>query len=126
MGGIMRPRDLKGLGVPMDYLWLLHRRGLLDRIGRGMYALRDIEPTEHHSLAEACKRVPHGVICLLSALRFHGLTTQAPFEVWLAIDFRARLPRPDNLPLRIRAVLWKGAQRGSRGTPHRRGACKGL
>ena len=110
--GIMRPRDLKRLGIPMDYLWLLHRRGLLDRVGRGMYALRDIEATEHHSLAEACKRVPHGVICLLSALRFHGLTTQAPFEVWVAIDFKARLPKPDDLPLRIMRFSGKALNEG--------------
>jgi predicted transcriptional regulator of viral defense system len=57
--------------------------------------------TEFHSLEEACKRVPHGIVCLLSALRFHGLTTQAPFEVWLAIDRKARLPRLGALPLRI-------------------------
>src|SRR5207302_4567454 len=57
--------------------------------------------TEHHSLAEVCKRVPHGVICLLSALRFHGLTTQSPFEVWLAIDRKARFPRVEHPTLRI-------------------------
>ena len=50
---------------------------------RGLYVLADARPTERHSLAEACKRVPHGVVCLLSALQFHGLTTQAPFEVWM-------------------------------------------
>jgi predicted transcriptional regulator of viral defense system len=66
-----------------------------------MYVLADAEITEHHSLAEACRRVPRGVICLLSALRFHGLTTQAPFEVWLAIDRKARMPKVDHPPLRI-------------------------
>ena len=59
------------------------------------------EPSEHQSLVEACKRVPHGVVCLLSALRFHDLTTQAPFEVWLAIGTKARLPKLDYPPLRI-------------------------
>ena len=57
--------------------------------------------TEHHTLAEAAKRVPHGVICLLSALRFHGLTTQAPHEVWIAIAHKARRPRADHPPLRV-------------------------
>jgi predicted transcriptional regulator of viral defense system len=94
-------RDLDGLGIPRIYLTRLHRSGLLERPSRGVYVLADGEPTEHHGLAEACKRVAHGVVCLLSALRFHGLTTQAPFEVWLAIDRKARLPRVEHPPLRI-------------------------
>ena len=79
----------------------LHRQGLLERPSRGIYVLADAEPTEHQSLAEACKRVPHGVICLLSALRFPGLTTQAPFEVWVAIGAKARHPKVVYPPLRI-------------------------
>ncbi len=67
----------------------------------GIYVLADAEFSEHQSLFEACKRVPHGVVCLLSALRFHRLTTQAPFEVWLAIDEKARLPKLSYPPLRI-------------------------
>jgi predicted transcriptional regulator of viral defense system len=61
----------------------------------------DAELDRNHSLAEACKRVPHGVVCLLSALQFHELTTQAPFEVWLALGEKARLPRVEYPPLRI-------------------------
>ncbi|HEY3444853.1 MAG TPA: hypothetical protein VGK67_00760 [Myxococcales bacterium] len=57
--------------------------------------------TEHHSLAEVGKRLPHGVVCLLSALRFHGLTTQAPFEVWVAIGHKARAPLSRTPTLRI-------------------------
>ena len=98
---MVRSRDLDGLGIPRIYLTRLHRGGLLEALSRGVYVLADSEPTEHHDLAEACKRVPHGVVCLLSALRFHGLTTQAPFEVWLAIDRKARLPRVEHPPLRI-------------------------
>jgi predicted transcriptional regulator of viral defense system len=98
---MVRPRDLDGVGIPRVYLTRLHRAGLLERPSRGVYVLADGEPTEHHSLAEASKRVPHGVVCLLSALRFHGLTTQAPFEVWLAIDRKARLPRVEHPPLRV-------------------------
>ncbi len=79
----------------------LHRDGVLERPSRGVYVLADAEVTEYHSLAEACKRVPHGVVCLLSALRIHELTTQAPFEVWLAIDRKARLPKVEYPPLRI-------------------------
>ena len=99
--GIVRPRDLVPLGVPQDYLWRLHRRGLLERAGRGLYTVPGAEATQHHSLAEACKRVPDGVICLLSALRFHEITTQSPFEVWIAIEVKARAPRVDGLQLRV-------------------------
>src|ERR1700724_3836859 len=90
---MVRPRDLAGLGIPRIYLTRLHRGGLLGPPSPGVSVLADGEPTEHHDLAEACKRVPHGVVCLLSALRFHGLTTQAPFEVWLAIGAKARHPK---------------------------------
>ena len=99
--GVLRPRDLDPYHIPRQYLHLLHRRGLVHRVGRGLYIAADVDVTEHHSLAEACKRVPHGVVCLLSALRFYGLTTQAPFEVWMAIDEKARVPKQDALHLRI-------------------------
>lgn len=99
--GVLRARDLATHGIPRAYLTRLVEDGLLNRAGRGLYTLPDAELTEQHSFAEAAKRVPHSVICLLSALRFHELTTQAPFEVWLALDPRARRPRVDAPPLRI-------------------------
>jgi predicted transcriptional regulator of viral defense system len=99
--GVLRPRDLARHGIPREHLVRLHRQGLLERPSRGIYVLADAEPTEHQSLAEACKRVPHGVVCLLSALRFHAMTTQAPFEVWLAIGAKARLPKVACPPLRV-------------------------
>src|SRR5262249_258183 len=67
----------------------------------GIYLIADQKPVQHQTLVEACKRIPHGVVCLLSALQFHGLTTQAPFEVWLAIGEKARSPKLDYPPLRI-------------------------
>lgn len=99
--GILRPRDLQAAGIPRSYLQRLLDRGLLLRSGRGIYALADGDLTENHSLAEVSKRVPHGVICLLSALRFHHLTTQNPHEVWLAIGGKAASPAPDYPPLRV-------------------------
>ena len=99
--GVLRPRDLKARGLSREYLRRLEQRGLILRSSRGLYMPADADLTESHSLAEACKRVPHGVICLLSALEFHILTTQAPFEVWMAIDVKARLPQVVYPPLRI-------------------------
>ena len=100
-GNFIRPRDLKQWDIPQDYLWRLYRQGLVTRSSRGVYVWADAAITENHSLAEACKRVPHGVICLLSALRFHDLTTQAPFEVWMAIDVKARAPKQEGVQLRV-------------------------
>jgi predicted transcriptional regulator of viral defense system len=99
--GVLRPRDLDADGIPREHLRRLVDEGLLERTGRGLYMIAGSKPTPNHTLAEACKRVPHGVVCLLSALRFHELTTQAPFEVWLAIDEKARLPKVDYPPIRI-------------------------
>jgi len=105
--GVVRPRDLTALGVSPNNLWRLERAGLIERVGRGLYIRMDGATSEKHTLVEAAARVPHGVICLLSALRFHELTTQNPHEVWLAIDVRARAPREPRLPLRI--VRFSGA-----------------
>jgi len=99
--GVLRPRDLEEVGISGVYLNKLYAEGLLDRPSRGLYTLADSEPSEYRTIAEAGKRVPHGVVCLLSALRFHDLTTQAPFEAWLAIDEKARLPNIDYPPVRI-------------------------
>jgi predicted transcriptional regulator of viral defense system len=99
--GMVRPRDLAGHGVPRVYLYRLCQRGLLHRLGRDLYALPDLLPTEHSALAEACKRIPRGLDCLLSALAFHDLSTQAPFEVWMAIHTKARSPHFEYPPLQI-------------------------
>ena len=60
-----------------------------------------LEPTEHHTLAEVAKRVPKGIVCLLTALWFHGLGTQNPRDVWLAVDRRAGIPKIDFTPVRL-------------------------
>lgn len=99
--GVLRSRDLARHGIAREYLTRLTHAGMLERAGRGLYVLANAELTEHHSLAEAAKRMPSGIICLLSALRFHDLTTQAPFEIWMALDPATRRPRPSSPPLRI-------------------------
>jgi predicted transcriptional regulator of viral defense system len=105
--GTLRPRDLAGQDIPRDYLDRLRRRGLVERIGRGLYACVDSEPSEHRSLVEAARQVPQGVICLLSALRYHELTTQDPHEVWIALPPKAWKPRVQQPALRI--VRFSGA-----------------
>lgn len=99
--GIASPRDLIAEGIPPSSLYWLHRQGKVMRTSRGVYFLADGGLTENHSFAEVCKRVSHGIICLASALRFHEIGTQAPFEVWLAIDHKAHRPQLGYPPLRV-------------------------
>lgn len=99
--GLMRPRDLDALGIPRTTLTRLVNFGQLVRVGRGLYANPDRQISEHSALAEVARKYPQSVICLLSALRVHNLTTQAPFEVWLGIPNKARAPNLDYPPLRI-------------------------
>lgn len=99
--GIIRANDLTARKIPRIYLSRLVQQGKIDRVSRGLYSLAGAIIHEDQSLLEASKLVPDGVICLLSALRFHRLTTQAPFEVWLAIHESKRLPRISHPPLRV-------------------------
>ncbi len=99
--GLLRPRDLSEAGLPREYLRMACDRGLLERVSRGLYRVPDGMESEHISLAEVCKRAPSGVVCLLSALSYHGLTTQVPHGVWLAIGPKARDPRIETVRMRI-------------------------
>lgn len=99
--GVLRPRDLEDHGIARHYVYLLHRTGKLRRVGRGLYVHPDNPPTENHSLALIGKRAPAAVVCLLSALRFHELTTQLPSETWVAIHPKARPPKIPEFPLRV-------------------------
>jgi predicted transcriptional regulator of viral defense system len=105
--GFVRPKDLEHRKIPRVYLQRLVERGALVKHGRGLYSLPDADLTVHHSFAQACKRVPHGVVCLLSALSYHGLTTQTPFEVWMALERTAWSPRIEEPKLRL--VRFSGA-----------------
>ena len=99
--GVIRARELTREGVTREHLRRLLQRGQLQRIGIGLYSLPGADISEHRSLVEACSRVPRGVICLLSALRFHNLTTQNPFEVWMAIPHKAWRPKGEEVRLRL-------------------------
>jgi predicted transcriptional regulator of viral defense system len=99
--GVIRARELTREGITREHLRRLLQRGQLQRIGVGLYSLPGADISEHRSLVEACSRVPRGVICLLSALRFHNLTTQNPFEVWMAIPHKAWRPKGEGVRLRL-------------------------
>ena len=99
--GLARAADLEARGVPRTTLYRLLEEGLVARQARGIYTVADHEPTEGHTLAQVAKRVPAAVFCLLTALRFHELTTQSPAEVWIALPEKARKPRLDYPRLRV-------------------------
>ncbi|RMH21942.1 MAG: transcriptional regulator [Acidobacteria bacterium] len=99
--GLARPKELESHGVTRAQLARMVRRGLLQRRGRGIYVAAEHEPTAMHTLAHVAKLVPQGVFCLLTALRFHDLTTQSPAEVWIALPEKSRLPRLDYPRLRV-------------------------
>ena len=100
--GIARARDFREAGIPLTYLKRLCDSGKLVRLGRGIYQRSDFDNFHAgHDLAEAARLVPNGVVCLLSALRLHGLTTQLPHKTWLTIGGKARAPRHPSCPLEI-------------------------
>lgn len=99
--GVLRPCDLDAHHIPKRYLSRLYQRGLLQRTARGIYIAAHAELSENQTIVEVSKRVPKGTICLLSALVIHEITTQSPFEVWVAIDRKARLPQIKDLPVHI-------------------------
>lgn len=84
--GVIRASELAEKGIPSIYLTRLVRERRLERISRGLYRLPESDTTEHFTLMQAAKRVPHGVICLLSALSFHDISTQLPHQIWVAIE----------------------------------------
>lgn len=107
-GGIIRTQEALHRGIHRRVLYGLRDEGALLSLSRGVYRLADMDdvPTEI-DLAEVSKAAPHGVICLISALSFHGLTTQIPHEIWLAVERKARRPKVTYPPVRV--VFFTGA-----------------
>lgn len=100
-GGLMRTTEALDLGIHRRTLYGLRDEGILVAVSRGLYQLAEMEVPPEINLAEVAKRVPNGVICLVSALAFHELTTQIPHYVWLAIERKARKPRIEYPPVRV-------------------------
>jgi predicted transcriptional regulator of viral defense system len=103
-GAILRARDARAQGIHTGTLTRMVRAGELERLGPGRYRHVTTDVSENHSLALACGAVPSGVVCLLSALRFHNIGTQLPREVWLAVPRGTRVPRLSYPPLRLTRV----------------------
>lgn len=99
--GIARLAELRDAGVTAATMSRMERDGEVLRLARGIYQLSDATLDAHHGFAEAAKRVPKGVVCLVSALAFHELTDQLPRQIWIAIGQKDWAPKADGTPIRL-------------------------
>jgi predicted transcriptional regulator of viral defense system len=102
--GIIRAEDLEAVGISRNYLYRMHREGLLEKSAVGLYNLPEAPVTENSFLAEVAKRLPQAVVCLISALSYHGITTQIPHEIWLTIPRGSWRPDVEYPPLNLTYV----------------------
>jgi predicted transcriptional regulator of viral defense system len=107
VGAFFRPRDLGPLAVSFPELQRLVAAGRIEKVGRGLYRLAAAEADEFETVAMVATAVPGGIVCLLSALRLHSIGTQAPREVWIALDRKAR--KPASIATAVRFVRFSGA-----------------
>jgi len=98
---LLRAADVLEHGCSPQLLLKMYQAGKLQRVARGLYSLPDAEITEQQTALEVCQRVPKAVLCLLSALQFHGIGTQMPHEVWVALPQGTQTPALDYPKLRI-------------------------
>jgi predicted transcriptional regulator of viral defense system len=107
IGAFFRPRDVLALGVSFRQLQRLAAEGAVEKLGGGIYRLSEVEPNELETIAMVASAAPKAIVCLLTALRVHGIGTQSPHEIWIALDRKARKPR--RVPARLRIVRFSGA-----------------
>lgn len=100
-GGSLRMAEALRLGISRRRLYAMRDAGVIEPISRGAYRLTSLEPLAHPDLVTVAKRVPHGVLCLISALSFHELTTQVPHAIDVALKRSAHKPRLDYPPTRF-------------------------
>ena len=100
-GGVLRTAQALRAGVHPRDLYALRDAGALEQVSRGVYRLADLAPFAEPDLVTVALRVPKAVIALLSALHFHGLTTEIPHEVSVALPQGTSRPRLDWPPLRV-------------------------
>ena len=106
LGSFFRPKDVGTFGIDESSLRRLVKRGIVETVARGLYRLAASEGSEHYTLAGVCARVPSGIVCLLTALQYHGIGTRMPPEVWLAIPHGQRAAKV--ALARVRFVRFSG------------------
>lgn len=98
---VFRPRDLEAHDIRRSRLETWLRQGLIERIERGLYRRVDAEPDENETASMVAARVPEAIICLVTALHMHGIGTELPRRVWIALDRKARKPQISRLPVHV-------------------------
>ena len=98
-GGQLRMSEAIKFGISRYSLYKMRDNGVLEQVSRGIYRLMDLPPVSHPDLVTVSLRFPKAVICLISALSYHGMTTQVPHEVTVAVPRDARLPSLDSPPV---------------------------
>jgi predicted transcriptional regulator of viral defense system len=100
-GGVLRTSAALRAGIHPRRLYQMRDSGVVERLGRGLYRLADLPPLSNPDLVTVAGKVPAGVVCLISALAYHEITTQIPHEVQLALPRGAEPPRLEHPPLRV-------------------------
>jgi len=98
---LKRSKDFTAAGIPRVSLSRALGAGQVKRLARGLYCLPDYQPNESGDLALVSRKIPEAIVCLLSALSYHEITTQLPAEVWIAIPHKAWAPRLEYPSLKI-------------------------
>jgi predicted transcriptional regulator of viral defense system len=111
-GGTLRTKDALSLGIHPRSLYAMRDRGIVESLARGLYRLADAQPLGNPDLVTVALKIPNAVICLISALAFHELTTQVPHEVSLALNRGAEQPRIEHPPVRTYRFTGKSFTEG--------------
>ena len=100
-GGMLRTSKALRLGIHPRALYALRDAGEIEQVGRGLYRLSAAPPLSSPDLIPIAIRIPRAVVCLISALAHHGLTTQIPHVIDIALPSHAKIPKVDGVPLRV-------------------------
>lgn len=100
-GGILKTTDAIRAGIHPRTLYEMRDEGIVEMLSRGLYRLGDLRPLSNPDLVTVALRIPNGVVCLISALAFHEITTQIPHEVYIAVERGSRPPKVDYPPVRV-------------------------
>jgi len=111
-GGVLRMADALRAGIHRNTLYSMLEQDIVERLCRGLYRLSDSDPLGSPDLVTVAKKVPDGVICLISALAYHELTTQIPHEINVAVSRNSEPPRLDYPPIRIFRFSGKAYSQG--------------
>src|SRR4030043_2144412 len=100
-GGVLRMSEALKANIHRRMLYSMLEAGIIERLGQGLYRLADLPPLGNPDLVSVSLKIPNGVICLISALAYHEITTQVPHEVYVALERGTEPPRLSHPPVRV-------------------------